>query len=309
LLHGKQLNSEDAMQRDLSTSEIDQFRRDGFINIRQACSREETAEIRKVLEDLYARKVGVKEGAQFDVLRPAEAGAITLGQVTNPSDFAPALRKTAYFRRACALASQILGPKAFNTIDLVLMKPAFEGAATPWHQDQAYRKLNYDYDEITLWLPLQDVDENSGCMQFVPGTHKGQIKPHQSPNGDVKAHSLESCYTPSPDEIVSVPMQLGDCSIHDGRVLHGSPGNRSSVTRYAYILIFRNPTAPPKTATPYAWVQQRRDAASERREAWLRHGGILVLLWRKLRRGGFANLSRTRLMVMEGMLRFQRRWH
>jgi hypothetical protein len=56
------------MHGDLSTSEIDQFRRDGFINIRQACSREETFEIRKVLEDLYARKVGVKEGAQFDVL-------------------------------------------------------------------------------------------------------------------------------------------------------------------------------------------------------------------------------------------------
>lgn len=295
------------MQGDLSTSEIDQFRRDGFINIRQACSREETIEIRRVLEDLYARKVGVKEGAQFDVLKPGETSAITLGQVTNPSNYAPALRKTAFFRKACALASQILGPKSFNTFDLALMKPAFEGAATPWHQDQAYRKLNYEFDEITLWLPLQDVDENSGCMQFVPGSHTGQIKPHCSPNSDFKAYSLECCYTPSPEETVSVPMQLGDCSIHDGRVLHGSPANRSSVIRYAYILIFRNQTVPPTTATPYTWVQQRQDAATERREAWLRRGGFLVVLWRNLRRGQFSNLSRTRLTLREGMARLQRR--
>jgi hypothetical protein len=295
------------MQGDLSTSEIDQFRRDGFINIRQACSREETIEIRRLLEDLYARKVGVREGAQFDVLNPAETSAITLGQVTNPSNYAPALRKTAFFRKACVLASQILGPKSFNTFDLALMKPAFEGAATPWHQDQAYRKLNYEFDEITLWLPLQDVDENSGCMQFVPGSHTGQIKPHCSPNSDFKAYSLECCYTPSPEETVSVPMQLGDCSIHDGRVLHGSPANRSSVIRYAYILIFRNQTVPPTTATPYTWVQQRQDAATERREAWLRRGGFLVVLWRNLRRGQFSNLSRTRLTLREGMARLQRR--
>ena len=295
------------MHGNLSTSEIHQFRRDGFIHIRQACSREETIEIRLLLEDLYARKVGVKEGAQFDVFKPSETTAITLGQVTNPSNYAPVLRKTAFFAKACALASQILGPKAFHTFDLVLMKPAFEGAATPWHQDQAYRKLNYEFDEITLWLPLQDVDENSGCLQFVPGSHKGQIKPHRSPNSDFKAHSLECCYIPSPQETVSAPMQLGDCSIHDGRVLHASPANRSSVIRYAYILTFRNPAVPPTTAIPYTWVQQRHDAATERREAWLRRGGFLVVLWRKLRRGQFSNLSRTRLTLREGMARSQRR--
>jgi len=295
------------MHGDLSTSEIDQFKRDGFINIRQACSLEETIEIRRLLEDLYARKVGVKEGDQFDVLRPGATSTITLGQVTNPSNYAPALRKTAFVAKACALASQILGPRSYNSFDLVLMKPALKGAATPWHQDQAYRKLNYQFDEITLWLPLQDVDENSGCMRFVPGSHTGPVKPHHSTNGNRKAHSLECSYLPSPEETVNLPMQLGDCSIHHGRVLHGSSANRSSVTRYAYILTFRNPTFPPATARPYSWLQQRQDASAQQRAAWLRRGGIFVLLWRQLKRGQFSNLSRTRLTLLEGMARFQGR--
>jgi ectoine hydroxylase-related dioxygenase (phytanoyl-CoA dioxygenase family) len=217
------------------------------------------------------------------------------------------LRKTAFVRRAHEVAKQILGPKAFCSADLVLMKPALEGAATPWHQDQAYGKLDYDYEEFTVWLPLQDVDQNSGCLQFVPGTHMGPIKPHRSPNNDITAHSLECCYTPSAEEIVSVPMRSGDCSIHSCRVLHGSPSNRSSVVRYAYILVFRNSTAPPATALPYPWVKQRRDITAERRDAWFRHGGFFVVVWRKLRRGDFSSFSRIRITLSEILVRFQRK--
>jgi hypothetical protein len=295
------------MSSTLSTTNIEHFRRDGFVPLRQFFGREEILEIRRVFEDLYARKVGVKEGAQFDVLKPSDTNAMTLGQLTNPSNFSPALKKTAFVGKAQEIARQILGPKSFCSGDFVLMKPGLQGAATPWHQDQAYEKLDYDYDQLTLWLPLQDVDENSGCMQFVPGTHVGPIKQHRSPNNDINAHSLECCYTPSPEEIVSVPMALGDCSIHDGRVLHGTPSNRSAVTRYAYILVFRNPQAPPLTATPYPWVKQRHDVVAERRDAWYRRGGFFVLLWRKFRRGEFSNISRIRLTFREAIVRFQRR--
>jgi len=291
----------------ISTSDVGQFKRDGFVHLHQVCEHEEILQIRKVLEDLYARKLGVKEGARFDVLRPSETDAMTLGQLTNPSNFAPALRKSAFVRKAHEVAKEIIGPKAFCSADFVLMKPALEGAATPWHQDQAYGKLDYDFEELTFWLPLQDVDNNSGCMQFVPGTHIGPIKPHRSPNNNVTAHSLECCYIPSPEEIVTVPMRSGDCSIHRGRVLHGSPSNRSSVARYAYILVFRNPTAPPATASPFPWVKQRRDIVAERREAWFRHGGFLVVVWRKLRRGDFSNFSRIRITLRETLVRFQRK--
>jgi hypothetical protein len=32
------------------------------------------------------------------------------------------------------------------------------GAATPWHQDEAFRDPAYDYAEITIWMPLQAVE-------------------------------------------------------------------------------------------------------------------------------------------------------
>jgi ectoine hydroxylase-related dioxygenase (phytanoyl-CoA dioxygenase family) len=295
------------MNYTLQVSDIGQLKTDGFVVLEQVCGREEIPEIRGVLEDLYARKLGVKEGARFDVLKPSETEAMTLGQLTNPSNFAPALRKTRFVRNANEIARQILGPKAFCSADFVLMKPAHDGAATPWHQDRAYGKLDYDFEELSFWLPLQDVDENSGCMQFVPGTHIGPIRPHRSPNGDLAAHSLECCEPPSPEEIVSVPMKLGDCSIHDGRVLHGSPSNRSAVARYAYILVFRNPTAPTATAVPYPWMQHRRDISAERREVWFRRGGFLVVIWRKFRRGDFSSLSRIRITSREVLLRFQKK--
>ena len=295
------------MSLTVSNSEIEQFRQDGFIGLRQVCSHEEILEIRRVLEDLYSRNVGVKEGAQFDVLKPYQTEAVTLGQLTNPSNFAPALKKTALFQRAHDIANQLLGPKAFCSADFVLMKPAFQGAATPWHQDQAYGKLDYDFEQFTLWLPLQDVDESSGCLQFVPGTHMGPIMPHQSANNDSRAHSLETLSAPSPETIVSVPLKMGDCSLHNGRVLHGSPANRSPVARYAYILVFRNPTVPSAEAAPFPWVKQRKDVIAERRNAWFRHGGFLVLLWRKFREGTFSDAARLRITLREAFVRLQKR--
>jgi hypothetical protein len=286
---------------ELSSAQLESFKENGFLYLRRISSHEEVQEIRTILSDLFARGVGVKEGAQFDVLNPGSDETMTLGQMTNPCDYAPALKKTEYVRRAHKLAKEILGPRALRSADFVLMKPARTGAATPWHQDQAYRSGDSEFEELSFWMPLQDVDEQSGCMQFVPGTQRGPIKIHRSPNNDLKSHSLESCETPTAEEIVSVPMQAGDCSIHDGRVLHGTPPNRSEVSRFAYILVFQNPPSPVAEPKTYPWLLEKQNSHKERREAWFWSGGIFVVAWRKFRRGDFSSIDGIKLALRRGM--------
>lgn len=292
---------------ELSTAQIESFRKEGFVCLQHVSTREEVQEIREILADLFARKVGVKQGAQFDLLNPDSTDSMTLGQLTNPCDFAPKLRKTEYLKRAHLLAKQILGPKALRSADFVLMKPARSGAATPWHQDQAYRSAGYNFDELTFWMPLQDVDENSGCMQFVPGTHIGSIKPHHSPNNDLKSHSLECCETPAPEQVVSIPMRAGDCSIHHGRVLHGTPANRSNLSRFAYILVFQSPATPAEKPAAYSWNLEKQNVNRKRHEDWFRHGGFLVVIWHKLRRGDFSSIEGIKLAFQRGILHFKKK--
>ena len=47
--------------------------------------------------------------------------------------------------------------------------------AAPWHQDCGV--VNPEADEtdmITVWFPLMDTDEENGCLQVVPGSHRGE---------------------------------------------------------------------------------------------------------------------------------------
>ena len=47
-----------------------------------------------------------------------------------------------------------------------------------WHQDLTYWGLD-PADIVTAWVALSPATVESGCMRFVPGTHKMEIVPHQ----------------------------------------------------------------------------------------------------------------------------------
>ena len=50
---------------------------------------------------------------------------------------------------------------------------------TPWHQDAGV--VNPDADEsliLTVWFPLTDADAENGCLQVVPGSHRGDLLTH-----------------------------------------------------------------------------------------------------------------------------------
>ena len=60
-------------------------------------------------------------------------------------------------------------------------EPAGRGGATPWHQDEAYRAdPNFAYNQVSFWIPLQHATEQNGCMQFIPGSKKGDLLTHRS---------------------------------------------------------------------------------------------------------------------------------
>ena len=56
-------------------------------------------------------------------------------------------------------------------------KPAGVGQATPPHQDGYYFRLE-PCEALTMWFALEDVDEETGCVRYVPGSHKLGMREH-----------------------------------------------------------------------------------------------------------------------------------
>lgn len=253
-----------------SAEQQDAFLSDGFMVIESFASTQDVTFIRAVAEDIFENRVGFERGAQFDMLgkedgeRPAQQP-----QILNPSEFRPALRQTATFRKAEALARDLLGPTAGFVFDHMILKPPLHGSPTPWHQDEAFRDPAFDYREISIWVALQPVDLANGCMAFLPGTHRQPVLPHRSPNNDPRVHALECFAGFEPADAVHCPLPSGGCTVHTGRTLHGAGPNQTDRPRYAYVMIFETPPTPSRTTRDFPWRHVKRTARQEREYDWV----------------------------------------
>ena len=127
--------------------------------------------------------------------------------------------------------AQLLGESAVFRFDHSILKPPHNGAATPWHQDMAYgarRAAHPVQFNANFWIPLQDATIESGCMQFIPHSHLGNLLPHHPVGHDPKMHTLE---TDGIDDSTAARCEVkaGGCTIHHGKTLHYTrPTTRTS---------------------------------------------------------------------------------
>ena len=115
----------------------------------------------------------------------------------------------------------------------------------PWHQDQGVTKEEADVSEIlTVWIPLVDVDPDSGCLEVIPGITKQGLLEHQAEGGTmIKPDSMPD--TPP----VDCAMNRGDLLFISAYTPHRGHTNRSNYVRWSIDLRFQ------KTGTPTGRVQ------------------------------------------------------
>ena len=56
-------------------------------------------------------------------------------------------------------------------------KPPGIGKPTPAHQDGYYFMLD-PCEALTIWVALDHVDDENGCVRYVTGSHKRGMRPH-----------------------------------------------------------------------------------------------------------------------------------
>jgi ectoine hydroxylase-related dioxygenase (phytanoyl-CoA dioxygenase family) len=152
--------------------------------------------------------------------------------------------------------------------DHAIFKPARFGAATPWHQDEAYWNPELDYTTLSVWMPLQEATVENGCMQFIPGSHKLEVLPHHCINHDPRIHGLEVDEGQIDLSHPAIcPLPAGGATFHLNRTFHYTGPNRSDVPRRAYILGFGRPPQPRTTPRRFLWNEQKITPRQERANA------------------------------------------
>lgn len=229
----------------LDAAQLEQFARDGFLTFETSLTAQQITLIRDTLARLHRRNAGFRQGALFDAMGLDTGGAMKLSpQMMQPHAFAPELLETDFFFLARGIAEQLVGAQARFRSDLSVMKPAYFGEATPWHQDEAFQDPAFAYRQVSFWLALQPTTESNSCMSCIPGSHLGAVLPHWFPGNDVRIHALDCADAVDPRQAVSCALPAGGCLILDQRTVHGAGPNVSARDSLGYILTFELAPTP-----------------------------------------------------------------
>ena len=125
------------------------------------------------------------------------------------------------------LAEQLLGSEVVCKNMQYFNKPPGTGQPTPAHQDGHYFKLDRG-EALTLWLALDPVDEENGCVRYVPKSHLQGLRPH----GSTETLGFSQGITDFPNESdrafeIALPAQPGDLLAHHAYTIHRAEGNKS----------------------------------------------------------------------------------
>jgi hypothetical protein len=145
-----------------------------------------------------------------------------------------------------------------------------------WHQDAHYYKnwAPTDGKLVSLWFPLVPVDQRSGCLQFMPGSHnRGWI--HRT-MGWVEPTGGSTVLFTVPDETLreftpySAVMNSGDAVLFSDTTLHQSLHNVSEYVRWSIDIRFGEATQPivDKTPTGYRCFSASDPGRVESFEQW-----------------------------------------
>ena len=257
----------------ISDAKVDEFWERGFTLVERITTDEEVAWLREVYDMLFSGNMKLLPGALVtDVMtRMDSQRGDRIGQVLRPEYFIPQLKQTQFYKNSEAIAKRILGRDAHLDVwGHMVRKAPRNPDIVPWHQDEGYWDPSFDYQSFGCWMPLDPATRESGCMSFIPGSHKEGVRRHAYMDGDPRITTLVLEEEPDLGKAVLQPVPIGGASIHHNRTLHGSGPNTTDRVRRAYVNEWQ--IVPVKRETPY-----ERDWYWGRQKAMREHNNKLVV--------------------------------
>ena len=213
------------------------YDRDGFVLIRNFLSPNEYKPLFAVL-DRFIREVvpSIPDEAAFyqDKSQPE-----TLKQMQHIAKFEPYFEEYSRNPKWNALASTLIGEEAHTLGPEWFNKPPKTNHPTPPHQDNYYFKL-IPPNAASVWMAIDPVNKENGCLRYIPGSHLRGIRPHALTSVLGFSQGITD-YGPKDEEMeVMVEMQPGDAVVHHAEIIHRADPNQSaSRHRRAFAMVYK----------------------------------------------------------------------
>lgn len=154
------------------------------------------------------------------------------------------------------VAEELLGEPSVPKNLQYISKPPQHNQPTPAHQDGFYFMLE-PCAAVTLWLALDEVDDENGAVRYVPGSHESGMRPHGKTGTLGFSQGITNYTTRDWESERSISVQAGDLIAHHALTIHRADRNKSADrARRALAFIYYSTTAT-EDADAHAEYQAR----------------------------------------------------
>ncbi|TAJ72156.1 MAG: phytanoyl-CoA dioxygenase family protein [Phenylobacterium sp.] len=208
----------------------ERYRRDGFVHAEGLIPAADLEALTPAVDEAVAKRKA-HDTRTLDEKTPYEQSFIQCQYLWE--DF-PGVRGLTFHQKLGEALGALLGAEKVRLWhDQALYKEP-GGRETEAHQDHAYWPIAED-DTITAWIPLVPVDDVTGCMGYVPGSHRAELEfvdIFRSPGAGLELMDRQT------RAAVFVPARPGDVLFHSGRTVHMAKPNNSGHMRRVYTAIY-----------------------------------------------------------------------
>jgi len=181
-------------------------------------------------KDFSLQTLSEEEKAILKTLRNKEN---KMRQFFRISYHSPYFQKLIQSSELTAIIHEIIGEK-FNVLQtMAIIKPP-GGGIKRWHQDNAYFGLE-PHNIVGVWIAIDPVYLENGCMQVHPKSHLNGILPHSIPP-EIPEYLGFTAYShrpPPEDEVDVIELQSGDALFFHGDLSHFTGKNHTNKGRPA----------------------------------------------------------------------------
>jgi phytanoyl-CoA hydroxylase len=212
------------------------FDRDGFVIVRRLLDPPEFAELCANLDRYITSVVPTLPDGDAFYLDKSRPETLKQMQRMGRDPYFDAYRR---HPKWLALAAALLGEEARAEEPEWFGKPPGFPSPTPPHQDNYYF-CQKPPSVLTIWMALDPVDEDNGCLRYVAGSHRGGVRPHGRSSILGFSQGITDYGPDDQAREVRVCLEPGDVAVHHGETIHRAEPNRSATRhRRAFAMVFK----------------------------------------------------------------------
>lgn len=240
----------------LTPEQISFFRTNGYLVVEDVVTPEQLARLREDFSG-WVEESRSHDGAygamsdgrpRFDVEPGHAAERPALRRVSSPGEVSESYLEVMTSSRMVEAVADVIGPDVKLHHAKINSKLPRTATKVAWHQDFPFTPHSND-DLVTALLMVDEVTEENGPLEVLPGSHLGPIEPlwHDGRfTGAVDQRTTERCVAAA----VRCTGPAGAVCLMHTRLLHGSAANHSDRPRTLFIVVYSAEDAIPLCANP-----------------------------------------------------------